>query len=349
MTVNWEVCREGKQRQTLSGDNSLAYRPRCGFESPHRLGMNEAKVSTGAVIALGVTVTIWAFSWIVMKLVLRYAGPFDFCALRYGMGAALLFIVLLATHRPLAPPPLAGTIVTGLAQTAAFQGLGQFALTAGGTGRVVLLAYGMPFWAVLLAWLLLGERPLRRHWIGLALAAVGLAFVIAPWKGLGNPVSTAFALLGGMCWALGTVTSKRMFQRHRPDPLTFTTWQMAFGAAALGIVTLLIPQRSIDWSPAFIAGLAYSVILATSLAWTLWLLVVQRLPTAVAAVSSLAVPVLSVLMAWVVLHEKPTPSEWLGVAFIVAGLVAVSGVTLLPPRRLHLPPPSGTPHSPLPR
>jgi drug/metabolite transporter (DMT)-like permease len=311
--------------------------------------MNEAKVSTGAVIALGVTVTIWAFSWIVMKLVLRYAGPFDFCALRYGMGAALLFIVLLATHRPLAPPPLAGTIVTGLAQTAAFQGLGQFALTAGGTGRVVLLAYGMPFWAVLLAWLLLGERPLRRHWIGLALAAVGLTFVIAPWKGLGNPVSTAFALLGGMCWALGTVTSKRMFQRHRPDPLTFTAWQMAFGAAALGIVTLLIPQRSIDWSPAFIAGLAYSVILATSLAWTLWLLVVQRLPTAVAAVSSLAVPVLSVLMAWVVLHEKPTPSEWLGVAFIVAGLVAVSGVTLLPRRRLHRPPPSGTPHSPLPR
>jgi drug/metabolite transporter (DMT)-like permease len=311
--------------------------------------MNETKVSTGAVIALGVTVTIWAFSWIVMKLVLRYAGPFDFCALRYGMGAALLFIVLLATHRPLAPPPLAGTIVTGLAQTAAFQGLGQFALTAGGTGRVVLLAYGMPFWAVLLAWLLLGERPLRRHWIGLALAAVGLTFVIAPWKGLGNPVSTAFALLGGMCWALGTVTSKRMFQRHRPDPLTFTAWQMAFGAAALGIVTLLIPQRSIDWSPAFIAGLAYSVILATSLAWTLWLLVVQRLPTAVAAVSSLAVPVLSVLMAWVVLHEKPTPSEWLGVAFIVAGLVAVSGVTLLPRRRLHRPPSSGTPHSPLPR
>jgi drug/metabolite transporter (DMT)-like permease len=269
-------------------------------------------------------------------------GPFDFCAIRYGMGAALLFVVLLVMRRPLACPPLAGTIVTGLSQTAAFQGLGQFALTSGGTGHVVLLAYAMPFWAVLLAWLLLGERPLRRHWIGLALAAIGLTFVIAPWSGLGNPVSTAFALLGGMCWALGTVTSKRMFERHRPDPLTFTAWQMAFGAVALGIVTIFIPQRSIDWSPAFIAGLAYSVILATSLAWTLWLLVVRRLPTAVASVSSLAVPVLSVLMAWVVLHEKPTPSEWLGVAFIVAGLLAVSGVNLLPRRRPHRP----LPHSP---
>ena len=278
------------------------------------------------MVALGATLIIWAFSWIVMKLVLQYAGPFDFCALRYAIGAALLFIVLVVMRRPLSPPPLAGTIVTGLAQTAAFQGLGQLALTSGGTGHVVLLAYAMPFWAVLLAWLLLSERPTRRHWIGLALAAIGLTCVIAPWHGLGNPVSTLLALLGGLCWALGTVTSKRMFQRHQPDPLTFTAWQMAFGAAALGVVAFFVPERSIDWTPAFIAGLAYSVILATSLAWTLWLLVVRRLPTAVASVSSLAVPVLSVLMAWVVLHEKPTPNEWLGMGFIIAGLLAVSGV-----------------------
>ncbi|MET0255254.1 MAG: DMT family transporter, partial [Luteibacter sp.] len=210
--------------------------------------MNEAKASAGALVALGATVLIWALSWIVMKLVLRYAGPFDFSALRYAIGAVLLFIVLAVMRRPLAPPPLAGTIVTGLAQTAAFQGLGQLALTTGGTGHVVLLAYAMPFWAVLLAWAMLGERPLRRHWLGLALAAIGLTFVIAPWHGLGNPMSTGLALLGGVCWALGTVTSKRMFQRHRPDPLTFTAWQMAFGAAALGVVALLVPQRSIDWS-----------------------------------------------------------------------------------------------------
>jgi drug/metabolite transporter (DMT)-like permease len=290
--------------------------------------MNEAKASTGSVVALSATVVIWAFSWIVMKLVLRYAGPFDFSALRYGIGAVLLFVVLVAMRRPLAPPPIVGTLVTGLAQTAAFQGLGQFALMSGGAGHVVLLAYAMPFWAVLIAWLFLGERPLPRHWVGLALAAIGLTCVIAPWNGLGNPLSTAIALLSGACWALGTVTSKHMFQRHRPDPLTFTAWQMAFGAAALGIVALLVPQRSIEWSPTFIAGLAYSVVLATCLAWTLWLLVVRRLPTAVASVSSLAVPVLSVLMAWAVLHEKPTAGEWLGMAFIIAGLFAVSGVSL---------------------
>lgn len=288
--------------------------------------MNESRPSQGAVVALGATVIIWASSWIVMKQVLAYAGPFDFSAMRYGIGCMAMFIVLLVMRRPLAPPPLAGTALVGFTQTAAFQGLGQLALTTGGAGHVVLLAYAMPFWAVLLAWLILRERPTRRHWLGLALAAVGLVCVIAPWNGLGSIQSTVFALLGGVCWAIGTVMSKRMFQRHRCDPLNFTTWQMAFGAAALIVVTLCVPQRPLDWTPALVGGLAYSVVFATCLAWTLWLVVVRRLPTAVAALSSLAVPVLGVLMAWAFLEERPTPNEWIGMAFIAAGLAAVSGV-----------------------
>ncbi|MET0936243.1 MAG: EamA family transporter [Luteibacter sp.] len=288
--------------------------------------MNQTKTSQGAVVALGATVIIWAYSWIVMKQVLRYAGPFDFAALRYSLGTLVLFGVLAVMRRPMAPPPLLGTVIVGVAQTAAFQGLGQLALTSGGAGHVALLAYAMPFWAVFLAWAIIGERPTRRHWLGIALAAIGLTCVIAPWDGLGSVASTVYALLGGVCWAIGTVVSKRIFVRHRPDPLSFTAWQMGFGAVALIVVALIVPQRPMHWTPAFIGGLAYSVLLASSLAWALWLLVVQRLPTAIASLSSLAVPVTSVLMAWAILSEKPTPSEWLGIAFIIAGLAAVSGI-----------------------
>ncbi|MDF4004832.1 EamA family transporter [Luteibacter sp. PPL201] len=290
--------------------------------------MNESRSSQGAVVALALTVIIWASSWIVMKQVLAYAGPFDFSALRYGIGGVLMFGVLLVTRRSLAPPPLAGTMLVGVSQTAAFQGLGQWALTTGGAGHVVLLAYAMPFWAVLLAWPILKETPSRRQGLGLALAAVGLIAVIAPWEGLGSGRSTVFALLGGICWALGTVVSKRMFQRHRCEPLNFTTWQMTFGAAALGVVALCVPQRPVAWTPALIGGLAYAVVFATCVAWTLWLRVVGRLPTAVAALSSLAVPVLGVLMAWAFLGERPTPNEWIGMGFIAAGLAAVSGLRL---------------------
>lgn len=288
--------------------------------------MNHAASRRSALLALVVLVLVWAYSWVVMKQVLRYAGPFDFAALRYLGGAAVLFVLLLARRQSLKPPPLKLTIVIGLCQTTAFQALTQWALVTGGAGHVSLLAYTMPFWVVLLAWWLLHERPTSRQWLGLALAAGGLACVMEPWHGLGDLHSALLAVAGGVAWALGTVLSKRMFQRHAPSPLAFTAWQMLFGALALGVIALAVPSRPIAWTPAFIYGLAYSVVLASSLAWLLWLFVVKNLPTTVAGLSSLAVPVTAVLLAWAILHERPDGTEVVGIVLIVLGLFAVSGI-----------------------
>ena len=279
----------------------------------------------GAVLALVGTILLWGYSWIVMKQVLAYAGPFDFAALRYLIGAAILFAALMLSRQSLRPPPLLPMILIGLCQTAAFQGLEQWALVSGGAGHVALLAYTMPFWAVLLAWLLLGDKPTGRHWAGLALAAIGLLCIIAPWHSLGSALSTTLAVAGGIAWAAGTVLSKRMFQRHAPSVLNLTAWQMLVGGVALGIVALAVPQRSIEWNWPFIGGLAYSAVLGSSLAWWLWSIVLKRLPTTVASVSSLGVPIVSVLLAWLILHEQPSAMEWVGIVFVLLGLVAVSG------------------------
>ena len=281
----------------------------------------------GALSALLATILIWAYSWVVMKQVLAHAGPLDFAALRYLLGAAVLFAALLLARQSLRPPPLLPTVLIGLCQTAAFQGLEQLALLGGGAGHVALLAYTMPFWAVLLAWLLLGDKPSARHWLGLALAALGLLCIIAPWHAMGSVVSTALAIAGGAAWAAGTVLSKRLFrQQQSVSVLGLTAWQMLIGGGALGLVALAVPQRPIDWDWPFIGALAYSAVLASSLAWWLWAIVLQRLSTTAASVSSLGVPIVSVLLAWLILHEQPSAVELLGIVFVLLGLVAVSGV-----------------------
>jgi drug/metabolite transporter (DMT)-like permease len=61
-------------------------------------------------------------------------------------------------------------------------------------------------------------------------------------------------------------------------------------------------------------------------AWWLWSIVLQRLPTTVASLCSLGVPIVSVLLAWIILHERPSAMEILGMALVLLGLVAVSGV-----------------------
>lgn len=273
---------------------------------------------------LALLVLVWAYSWIVMKQVTAYAGPFDFAALRYLGGAAVLFVILLIRREALAPPPLLLTLAVGATQTAGFQACAQWALMYGGAGKVSLFCYTMPFWVVFFAWWWLNERPGKRQWAAVGLAAIGLLLVIAPWQGLNNWRSVLLAVGGGVCWAMGTVLSKILFQRHQNiSPIRFTAWQMLLGALVLALVAWQVPSRAIDWSPQFIAGLIYSVLLASSLGWLLWSLIVRALPTSVAGLSGLLVPIGAILLAWLILNDAPTGIEIIGVCLIIAGLLVV--------------------------
>jgi drug/metabolite transporter (DMT)-like permease len=231
---------------------------------------------------------------------------------------------LLLRREPLRPPPLLPTALIGLAQTMGFQILVQSALVAGGAGKTALLAYTMPFWVVLLGWLLFGERPAARLWAGLAVAAIGLMLVLEPWLGIGNAQSAALALGGGVCWAIGVVMSKRLFQRGGVSALSLTAWQMLIGTFGVVVIALAVPERQIEWSHYFIGALAYNAVLASGLAWLMWSYVVARLPANVAGLSSLVIPMLGVLLAWALLGERPSAVEACGIAALGIALAIVS-------------------------
>jgi drug/metabolite transporter (DMT)-like permease len=277
-----------------------------------------------ALVLMVLLSLVWSFNWIVMKLVLRDSGPFEFAALRGVLATGVLFAVLLLRRVPLAPPPLGPVLLVGLAQTLGFQALVQWALVEGGAGQTALLAYTMPFWVVGVAWVVLGERPARAQLFTIALALIGLLLVLEPWHGLGAPQSVVLAIGGGLCWAIGTVLSKRMFVRGQAGVLSLTAWQMLFGSIGLVIVSACVPEKPIAWTPTFIAALAYNAVLASGLAWAVWAWVVERLPTQVAGLSSLVIPIMGVLFAWALLGEVPSLAEACGIALVAVALLLVA-------------------------
>ncbi len=286
--------------------------------------MKANQTDRGALFLMGITVVLWGFSWIVMKYLSSFIGPFDLVMARYGLAFIALFIILVATRQSLKFPPFWLTVGIGIFQTAAFQCLCQLALISGGAGHVVMLAYTMPFWVVLFAWILLGERPARRHVVAFLLAGLGLVAVIAPWEGMGSIEGSLLALGGGMSWGLGVVLTKIMFQRHGVGVLNLTTWQMFLGALLTLPVALLLPQQSIVWGPDLFWGIAYMAIMASALGWWLWLSVIRRVSATVAGMSSLGVPVLAVALAWLLLGETPTLLELVGIMLIMLGLVVIN-------------------------
>ncbi|EQD52035.1 membrane protein containing DUF6, transmembrane, partial [mine drainage metagenome] len=128
---------------------------------------------------------------------------------------------------------------------------------------------------------------------------------------------------GGLCWALGTVLAKRLFERRSVALLNLSAWQMLHGTVLLVLLAVLVPQPIVRWTPPFIAAVAYNVLLASGLGWALWLLLVQRMPAQVASLTSLAIPVAGVLLAWLILHERPGAWELGGIGLIALALLSV--------------------------
>ena len=277
-----------------------------------------------AVIVLALLSLIWGYNWVAMKLASHYAGPFQFSALRCLFGALALFVALLLRRDSLrltAPGP---TLLLGLLQTAAFTGLAQWALVSGGAGKTAVLVYTMPFWLLLLAWPLLGERLRRAQWPAVILAAAGLVLIVEPWTLRGTLLSDGLAIAAGLTWAAAAIVAKKLRLRHQVDLLSLTAWQMLFGALALSGVALAVPAPPLVVGAELIAATAFIAIIGTGLGWLMWLYVLDQMPASTAGLGSLAVPAIGVLASWLQLGERPGAAELAGMLLIIAGLALLS-------------------------
>ena len=245
--------------------------------------MQSTPPSRLAIFALILLSLIWGYNWVVMKQVIRYVDPFDFSAIRTLLGAGTLFLVLVVLRRPMPLVAARQVMLLGVVQTAAFTALIQWAVVAGGAGKTAVLVYTMPFWAIPLAWWVLGERVRGLQWLAIAIAAAGLALILEPWAMRGSPFSKLLAIAGGLTWALSAILAKRMRRAHAFDLLSLTAWQMLFGALALCVLAALHSSRPIEPVPYFFGALAFNAVFATGLAWLLWLYVLQHLSTGMAA------------------------------------------------------------------
>lgn len=62
--------------------------------------------AAGPIAALAFISLVWGYNWVVMKESLRYAGPFDFNALRMALGSVFLFAFMAWKREPLRGGPI---------------------------------------------------------------------------------------------------------------------------------------------------------------------------------------------------------------------------------------------------
>ena len=276
----------------------------------------------GALILLSV---LWGYNWVVMKYALLDAGAFQFGAMRTFLGALCLMLVMWAMKKPLKPKELPMLIVLGVLQTCGFTGLIIWALVHGGAGKTAVLTYTMPFWVMLLAWPLLGEKIRGIQWLAVFSSLLGLIIIFDPLHLGGDFFSMSLAVMGGVFWALAVIVAKKLHHRApHLDLISLTAWQMFFGSLPLVAVALIVDAPPIHWSPRLFAAIGFNAILCNALAWLLWLYALQRLAAGVASMTSMLAPRIGVLAAWVHLGEEPSVLEIVGMLLIGLALVLIS-------------------------
>lgn len=192
--------------------------------------------------------------------------------------------------------------------------------------RSSLLLNSMPFWVLIGAHFLLGERMSSRKWLGLALAFCGVILVFSDRLSLPSPSASlgdAIALVASVLWGLTVIVIKRS-RLNDISPEKVLLYQLAVSAVATVFLLpaagpLVRDPTAITW-----ASILFQAIYIVAFTYTIWFWVMRRYPASGLSSFAFLTPAFGVLCGSVFLGEPLTWRLFVALLLIAAGLVIVN-------------------------
>lgn len=275
-------------------------------------------------VLLGVLVAvIWGVNFVAIGVGLQDSPPLILLALRFVFVALpLVFFV----RRPDAS-------WWAIAGVGIFMSVGQFGLlyTAMALGlpaglAAVILQCQAAF-TMAIAFLALRERPSPIQIGGAAVALVGLAVVaVGRMDGtveLGVVVPVLVCAAGGLSWAIGNVIARTA---PRANGFGMVVWSAIFVPLPVMLISLAVDGpavigeafSTIGWQT--VASLAYTVVLASLVGYTVWNSLLRIYPAARVAVFPLLAPPVAIVTALIAFGEFPNWLEIVGSVLLIGGV-----------------------------
>jgi O-acetylserine/cysteine efflux transporter len=271
-----------------------------------------------ALLAL-ITVFMWGFNFVVIKAGVMNMPPLFLTALRYLFAALPLVFFLRRPNVPWGHMVLYG-MVMGCAQFGLLYPAIKMGLPA---GLASLVMQSQAFFTMVLAVGFLGEKPLRSHIAGAAVAFTGLGVI-----GLERLDATALVPLlmcvgAAFSWAIGNIVNRKV---GKVNAVSFIAWTSLVPVLPLIGLSLLIegPQAIVDGlqsaTSMTVLVVIYMAYGATIVGAGIWSYLLSRYPAGTVAPFSLLVPIVGFLSAYLIFAEEITVLEMVGSALVVAGL-----------------------------
>jgi O-acetylserine/cysteine efflux transporter len=194
--------------------------------------------------------------------------------------------------------------------------------------------------AVLLGWLVLGERLTAHKAIGTLIAIAGVVVIIGLPQAKPPLIPVLCIIAGGLFWALGQVLIRKF---SKDDGELTLKANAILGVPQLLVATWFLERGQwqaitsatwIEW-----ATLAFVCIVGFYGGYLAWFKVLKRLPMDEAAPWILLMTPIGLAAAMLILGERMTAVQIIGAVILMVGLAIVNGIGV--PRRLQRHPVQG--------
>ena len=280
-------------------------------------------------LALILAAACWGIGTVVSKRAIDEIPPLTLLPIQLAVSLAVLVLLMrwrrLPFRDPSASPILGrlGILNPGLAYALSL--LGLVSITA---SLSVMIWAIEPLVILFMAGWFLRER-IGFSLVVLSLVAIGgLLLVIGQPDGTGSVVGVLLTIAGVGCCATYTVVTRRWLVTAYSTTQVIVVQQahaIAFALVLLAAAWILggtpWPDHvtAAGWASAIASGILYY-----ALAYWFYLSGLRHVPASLAAVSFYLIPIFGVAGASLLLEERLDPSQWVGVAIVLAAVLLIT-------------------------
>jgi len=267
---------------------------------------------------------IWSSAFASARIIVLDAPPLSALALRFLI-SGLIGVALaraLGQGWRLTPLQWRATILFGLSQNALYLGLNFVAMQTVEASLAAIIASTMPLLVAAAGWLLIGDRLRPLGLAGLVAGFAGVVVIMGGRLGAGVDIfGVALCVAGVLALTFATLAVRGATSGG--NILMIVGLQMLVGAAILAGPALAFETFEVRWSWQLVAAFVYTTLIPGLLATWVWFRLVGRIGAVRASTFHFLNPFFGVAVAAVILGERLGVPDVIGVAIVMAGILAV--------------------------
>jgi drug/metabolite transporter (DMT)-like permease len=278
-----------------------------------------------ALLAGLIFALIWSSAFSSARIIVADAPPVTALAIRFLISGLIGIGIALAMGQGmrLSRGRWRAVVIFGVCQNALYLGLNFVAMQWVEASLAAIIASTMPLLVAATAWGLFREGLPPLGLAGLAAGFFGVGLIMAQRLSVGaDGLGVLFCLIAAVALTVATL-AVRSAASGGGSLMMIVGLQMLVGAAALAPVALLTEAWVVTWSGSLIAAFVYTTLMPGLLATLIWFWLVGRIGPTRAATFHFLNPVFGVAIAAVLLGERLTWIDALGVVIVAAGILAV--------------------------